>query len=77
MYNVKVMFHSCGSIIDFIDDIIEIGVDILDPIQTSAKDMDPQYIKQRFGEKICLHGSIDYTIYHYLRAVFKKLKMRL
>ncbi|MBC8507917.1 MAG: hypothetical protein H8D34_23870 [Chloroflexi bacterium] len=63
-YGVKVMFHSCGSVIDYIDELIEVGVDILDPIQTQAERMDPAYIKQRFGEKICLHGSLDtqYTL---------------
>ena len=63
-HNVKVMFHSCGSITDYIDELIEIGVDILDPIQTRAKGMDPAYIKQKFGKRICLHGSIDtqYTL---------------
>ena len=63
-YDVKVMFHSCGSIIDFIDELIEVGVDILDPIQTRAKGMDPGYVKERFGKRICLHGSMDtqYTL---------------
>jgi uroporphyrinogen decarboxylase len=63
-YGVKVMFHSCGSVIDYIDELIEVGVDILDPIQTQAVGMDPVYIKQRFGERICLHGSLDtqYTL---------------
>jgi uroporphyrinogen decarboxylase len=63
-YGVKVMFHSCGSIINYIDELIEAGVDILDPIQTRAERMDPVYIKQRFGERICLHGSLDtqYTL---------------
>ena len=63
-HNVKVMFHSCGSIIDYIDELIEIGVDILDPIQTQAQGMDPEYIKKNFGSKICLHGSMDtqYTL---------------
>jgi len=58
-YNTKVMFHSCGSIITFFDDLIEIGVDILDPIQVSAAKMDPARIKKQYGSRICLHGSID------------------
>ena len=58
-HNVKVMLHSCGSIISFIDRLIEIGVDILAPIQVTAKDMDPQYIKDNFGSRLCFHGSID------------------
>ena len=65
-YNVKVMFHSCGSIIEYIDELIEIGVDILDPIQPQAQGMDPEYIKRRFGSRICLHGAMDtqYTLPH-------------
>ncbi len=58
-HGVKVMFHSCGCIVDFIDGLIEIGIDILDPIQVRARDMDPAAIKQRFGSRICLHGAVD------------------
>jgi uroporphyrinogen decarboxylase len=63
-YHVKVMFHSCGSIVQFIPDLIEVGVDILDPIQTRASGMNPENLKQKFGDKICFHGSIDtqYTL---------------
>jgi uroporphyrinogen decarboxylase len=58
-HDTKVMFHSCGSITAFIDVLIEIGVDILDPIQVSAANMDPARIKADHGSRICLHGSID------------------
>ena len=58
-HDTKVMFHSCGSIPAFIDALIEIGVDILDPIQVSAANMDPAQIKGEYGPRICLHGSID------------------
>ena len=58
-HDVKLMFHSCGSIVDFIDDIIEIGTDILNPIQVRAKNMEPAGIKERFGGRICLHGAVD------------------
>ncbi|MBN2374826.1 MAG: hypothetical protein JXD22_00390 [Sedimentisphaerales bacterium] len=58
-HGVKLMFHSCGSVVDFIDDIIETGVDILNPIQVRAKDMEPAGIKERFGSRICLHGGVD------------------
>jgi len=58
-HDTKVMFHSCGSITAFIDVLIEIGIDILDPIQVSADDMDPARIKAEHGTRICLHGSID------------------
>ncbi len=58
-HDVKVMFHSCGAILPLIDRIINLGVDILDPIQVAAKGMDPAILKNRFGSRICLHGAID------------------
>jgi len=58
-HNTKVMFHSCGAITAFIDALIEIGIDILDPIQVSAANMDPAQIKAEYDSRICLHGSID------------------
>jgi uroporphyrinogen decarboxylase len=58
-HGTKVMFHSCGSITAFIDALIEIGIDILDPIQVSAASMDPAQIKGTYGSRLCLHGSID------------------
>ncbi len=58
-HGVKVMFHSCGAIMPFIERIIALGVDILDPLQVAAEGMDPRIIKERFGRRICLHGAID------------------
>jgi len=51
--------HSCGSISKFIPDLIEIGVDILNPIQVSAKDMDPKRLKEEFGDKLTFWGGVD------------------
>jgi len=53
------MFHSCGSIVPSLDRLIEIGVDILDPVQVTAANMDPGMLKKRFGPRLCFHGSID------------------
>ncbi len=58
-FNIKVMLHSCGSITQFFDDIINSGVDILDPLQPLAKDMDFVGVKRKIGNKICLHGAVD------------------
>jgi uroporphyrinogen decarboxylase len=58
-YDVKIMFHSCGSIISFIPDFIEMGVNILDPVQVSAKSMDLHYLKKEFGKSLCFRGAID------------------
>jgi len=58
-YNVKVMFHSCGSIREIIPNLIDAGVEILNPIQVRAKGMVPEKLKREFGEKLCFHGGVD------------------
>jgi uroporphyrinogen decarboxylase len=58
-HNVYVMFHSCGSVAPLINSLIDLGINILDPIQPHAKDMDPYFIKEQFGSHLCLHGAID------------------
>jgi len=58
--NAKVLFHSDGDVATLIDDFIEIGVDILNPIQTSAGTMsDLPALKKRAGKNIVLCGGID------------------
>jgi uroporphyrinogen decarboxylase len=57
--SAKLHLHSCGSIVSFLDDLIEIGVDIVNPVQVSARDMDPEKLKGRFGDRICFWGGID------------------
>ena len=51
-----VMLHACGSIHDFIPDIIDCGFDILNPVQISARNMEPDRLKREFGEKLCFWG---------------------
>jgi len=58
-HGVKVMFHSCGAVFNYIDLLIEAGVDILDPLQPNAFGMDPEHLKECFEGRICFHGSID------------------
>jgi uroporphyrinogen decarboxylase len=50
------LLHSCGSVSTFIPDFIEIGVDILNPVQYSAKKMDLAFLKREFGDDICFWG---------------------
>jgi uroporphyrinogen decarboxylase len=52
------MLHSCGAVRDLIPDFIEMGVDILDPIQVAAKGMDPAGLKSDFGDRLSFHGGI-------------------
>ena len=51
-----VFFHSCGSIKPLIPDLIDAGVDILNPVQTSAVQMDPRQLKAEFGDRITFWG---------------------
>ncbi len=56
----KVFFHSCGSVYRFIPDLIEIGVDILNPVQVNAEGMgDTARLKREFGRDLVFWGGID------------------
>ena len=55
----KVWFHSCGACRDVIGDLIDIGVDILNPVQVSATGMDTADLKRDFGGHMCFWGAID------------------
>jgi uroporphyrinogen decarboxylase len=48
--------HTCGSVYELIPDFIEIGVDILNPVQVSAKNMDSRRLKKEFGKEIVFWG---------------------
>jgi len=52
----KVFVHCCGSVKRLIPDFIESGFDILNPVQTSARDMDPRDLKARFGDRLTFWG---------------------
>lgn len=54
----KVLLHSCGCVYPYLEDFVEMGLDALNPIQVSAKDMGPARIKTRIGNQISLWGSI-------------------
>lgn len=48
--------HTCGSVRKFIPDFIELGIDILNPVQVAAKDMDPKELKREFGKDLTFWG---------------------
>ncbi len=54
-----IAYHSCGTIYPIIEDLIEIGVNVLNPIQPKAKDMDMYKIKLQYGDKLTLHCGMD------------------
>jgi len=58
--NLKTMFHSCGAVRELIPDLVELGLDALNPIQVAANGMDLAELKSEFGEKLTFHGCIDH-----------------
>ncbi len=60
--DIKIAYHSDGNIEPIIPDLIEIGMDVLNPVQPSC--MNPEKIKRMYGDKICFWGTIDeqYTL---------------
>jgi len=54
--NAKLFYHSCGATRDLIPDLIEIGFDILNPVQVSAKGMDTKELKKQFGRDMVFWG---------------------
>ncbi|MFV0529029.1 MAG: uroporphyrinogen decarboxylase family protein [Lachnospiraceae bacterium] len=54
--SMKTFLHSCGSIYPVMGDLIDAGFDIINPVQTTAKDMDPLRLKQEFGKDITFWG---------------------
>ena len=55
----KIFHHSCGAVYPLIGDFIEIGLDILNPVQPRAAGMDRARLKKQFGKDLCFWGGID------------------
>lgn len=54
--SARIWYHTCGACSDFIPDLIDNGVHILNPVQVSARNMDPAELKQRFGNQLVFWG---------------------
>jgi len=52
----KTFYHTCGSIMAFMDDFAEAGIDILNPVQVSAADMGPETLKEKYGDRFVFWG---------------------
>jgi uroporphyrinogen decarboxylase len=51
--------HSCGSVYKLLDAVLDMGIDILNPIQPNAVDMAPELLKEKAGGRLCYHGGMD------------------
>lgn len=54
--NLKIFLHCCGSVHDYIPDLIEVGFQVLNPVQISARNMEPERLKRDFGSAITFWG---------------------
>lgn len=57
--DAKVFLHTCGSVYKLLPDLIDAGVEILNPVQVSAQDMDTHRLKREFGDQLSFMGAID------------------
>jgi uroporphyrinogen decarboxylase len=55
----KIAIHTCGSVYDVIPDFIDIGIEILNPIQPRAANMEPWRLKREFGRDLSFLGGVD------------------
>lgn len=54
-----ILYHSCGSLYPLMEDIISLGVDAVNPVQVSARDMGTNRLKKEFGDRITFWGAVD------------------
>jgi len=58
-HNIKVFHHDDGAIRPFLPDLVDMGIDILNPVQSACQGMEMDGLKRDFGSKLCFHGGID------------------
>jgi uroporphyrinogen decarboxylase len=57
--DAKVFYHGCGAVSELIPDLIDLGFDIINPVQVSAAEMDTKKLKQEYGQDITFWGGVD------------------
>ena len=60
--DAKILLHCCGSVDKIIPDFIELGIDVINPVQPRAVGMDTYRLKREFGKDICFQGGIDLQV---------------
>jgi len=56
---IIIIMHSDGAVAPLLDDFIELGVDVYNPVQPNVPGSDPQELKDKYGDKLCFFGGID------------------
>lgn len=65
--------HSCGNIMSRIDDLVEIGIDALNPLEVKAG-MEPLTLKQKYGDKLVLHGGVNAVLWDDKEAIIAEIE---
>lgn len=58
-HGMKTLFHSCGAVRPILGDLVDAGLDILEVVQVTARDMDPRELKREFGQDLAFYGGVD------------------
>jgi len=70
----RIWYHSCGSVVEYIPDLLDNGIDILNPVQVSAKDMAPAKLKAAFGDRLTFWGGAIDTQHVLPRATPREVR---
>ena len=65
--------HSCGNIMTRVDDLMDVGIDALNPLEVKAG-MDPIALKQKYGEKLVLHGGVNAVLWDDKDAIIEEIR---
>ncbi|HHW08633.1 MAG TPA: hypothetical protein GXX29_01520 [Firmicutes bacterium] len=71
--NVKVQLHSCGDLRPLIPELIDLGIDMLNPLEVKAG-MDPVALKQTYGDRLCFHGGLNAALYADMERLFAEME---
>jgi uroporphyrinogen decarboxylase len=58
-FGVKVIYHSDGGVMKAVPGLIEMGIDVLQALQFSARGMDPLALKEGYGDRLCFEGGVS------------------
>ncbi len=70
---IKVHLHSCGDVRPLVPDLIEIGIDMLNPLEVKAG-MDPAALKGKYGDRLAFHGGLNAVLFDDMEAMEAEMK---
>lgn len=72
-HGAKVEIHSCGNILPFVPELIDAGIDMLNPLEVKAG-MDPRWLKATYGDKLAFHGGLNAVLYTEPEAMWAEME---